>query len=272
MQEKLKYLLAVLFFLPFGMKAQKFVLQDSLKINIPKDCVFLRADIFNNLYFKSLEENTLFKYNSAEKKSVALKNFTDNQKLFVVNPFFLVVLDKISRTLKFYDDKFVRTQDDVPLPHGDFININSIFVKDNSLLWYFAQGFVQFNYRTQTAISYTNSISGLIENLDVEDSYNYKKNNYLLLKNRQDSLGSRQILRLSPDGTISERKIQQLKQYFFGNNIFSWTDADTIYFYNFENEEIKKAELPQKDGGYYFFNQQLFLWQPQVMYLYTLEN
>ncbi|MDR1877784.1 MAG: hypothetical protein LBQ84_09195, partial [Flavobacteriaceae bacterium] len=105
-----KIIFLFLFFSPLGGIGQNITIQDSIKITVPDSYTFLQADLFNSLYFFSAEESSLLKYNPNTKKIHLLKNFTPSKKLFIINPLFIVVLDKISKTLEFYDDKLIPTQ------------------------------------------------------------------------------------------------------------------------------------------------------------------
>ncbi len=276
---KVKILFSVLFLLPFWVTGQNFVLQDSIKLNVPDSYAFFQADAFNSLYFVSQKENTLLKYSWIDGKEFVLKNFTPSRKLFIVNPFFLVIWDKITKNLEFYDDKLVSTQDKVPILQDKIINPNLVYVQDNRLLTYFdeftTESFIQKDYRSDKNIVFSNALpkdyfSGYLH----KEIYVSKQSRFLLSKriNLPDSLVNneyRVTLQNAKEKLVSY-DIPRLDYSSWSERSFFWIDGEDVYLYDFENEP-KKIKLPQKGEDYCIFNQQLFLWKSQVMYLYKLE-
>ncbi|MDR2122686.1 MAG: hypothetical protein LBP34_06115 [Flavobacteriaceae bacterium] len=267
-----------LFFTSFGGNGQNIALQDSIRIDIPASYTFFRADIFNSLYFFSNEENSLLKYNPNTKETYFLKDFTPSKKLFIVNPLFLVVLNKINKTLAFYDDKLIATQDKIPILTSQIINPDLIFIEDNNSLTYFdefATGrFIQYDYRVHKDIIFSNSLYDEISvNKSFKEIYLYKNFKFLLLQRTgpNDSIKNNYtIIKQNIQNAITYN-ISNVDFHYWNDKNFLWITDDHLYSYDFENE-AKKIKLPQKGEGYYIFNQQLFLWKPKVMYLYKLET
>ncbi len=273
-----KILLLFIFLFSFWGKGQNFILQDSLRINIPDSYSFSQADVFSSLYFISPEENSLLKYNISSQQISILKNFTPSKKLFLVNPFFIVVWDKINKTLEFYDDKFISTQDKLPILQNQIINPNMVYIQDNRLLTYFDEfttgSFIQKDYRSNKNMVFSNALPKyLFTDYHPKEIYASKQSRFLLLKKTgKDSLNNGyKVIRQSAKEDIVSYDIPQLDHFFWSERNFYWIDGNNIFFYDFENEP-KKIQLPQKGEFYYILNQQLFLWKSRVMYLYKLET
>jgi hypothetical protein len=255
---------------------QKLVLLDSIKVDIPDSYTFYQADIFNSLYFVSQENNTLLKYDHTSKNIFILKNFTPSKRLFIVNPLFLVSLDKINKVLEFYDDKLISTQDKVPILTNQLVNPDLIYVQDNHSLLYFdelnSQNFVQQDYRSKKTIYFSNILSlDLLDNYRVKTVYSSKQSKFLLLKNNVKSYEAYQYKIIKQNNqNLYTYDVPDLENYGWNDQIFYWIHKGFLYFYDFENKPIP-IQLPKLGSKYYILNEHLFLWKSKVMYLYTVE-
>jgi hypothetical protein len=255
---------------------QKLVLLDSIKVDIPDSYTFYQADIFNSLYFVSQENNTLLKYDHTSKNIFILKNFTPSKRPFIVNPLFLVSLDKINKVLEFYDDKLISTQDKVPILTNQLVNPDLIYVQDNHSLLYFdelnSQNFVQQDYRSKKTIYFSNILSlDLLDNYRVKTVYSSKQSKFLLLKNNVKSYEAYQYKIIKQNNqNLYTYDVPDLENYGWNDQIFYWIHKGFLYFYDFENKPIP-IQLPKLGSKYYILNEHLFLWKSKVMYLYTVE-
>jgi hypothetical protein len=272
-----KLLLLFLFLFPFLGMGQSLTLQDSIKIKIPDSYVFYQADIFNSLYFVSREESSLLKYNPNNKTIYLLKGFTPSKKLFIVNPLFIVILDKINKTLDFYDDKLISTQDKIPVLVNQLINPELIYIQDNNLLNYYdeftTESFVQYNYRIYKNILFSSSLSKEIPaNHKYKAIYTSKQTKFLLLQeiSQTDAVKNYTVIKQN-NQKIIRYTIPNLDYYYWSDHHFYWIYENYLHSYDFENEP-EKIKLPEKGESYYIFNRQLFLWKSKVVYLYRLEE
>ncbi|MGM5629743.1 hypothetical protein O2K51_02480 [Apibacter raozihei] len=277
----MKFILVLIFFVSsynFQVKAQIFTLKDSITIDIPDSYILLQSDAFNSLYFASYQNNSLIKITQDFKK-YTFENFNPTKKLFIVNSLFVVMWDKVNKTLEFFDDKLNLTQDPVKILPDQIINSQLLYVQDNKNLTYFDEfnsgSFIQYDYRNDKNLVFSNSLTGkILKDFQLKDIYATKYSRYLLAKkiSKQDSLNNFRIIRQNNmNGEVQYFDIPDLNYYFWNENKFEWIDKNYFYSYDFENEP-KKIQLPAKAENYYILNDQLFLWKSKVMYLYTLKS
>ncbi|WP_128331370.1 hypothetical protein [Apibacter sp. HY039] len=277
----MKFILVLIFFVSsynFQVKAQIFTLKDSITIDIPDSYILLQSDAFNSLYFASYQNNSLIKITQDFKK-YTLENFNPTKKIFIVNSLFVVMWDKVNKTLEFFDDKLNLTQDPVKILPDQIINSQLLYVQDNKNLTYFDEfnsgSFIQYDYRNDKNLVFSNSLTGkILKDFQLKDIYATKYSRYLLAKkiSKQDSLNNFRIIRQNNmNGEVQYFDIPDLNYYFWNENKFEWIDKNYFYSYDFENEP-KKIKLPAKAENYYILNDQLFLWKSKVMYLYTLKS
>ncbi|CVK16705.1 hypothetical protein Ga0061079_10995 [Apibacter mensalis] len=255
---------------------QKLVLLDSIKIDVPDSFTFYQADIFNSLYFVSHEDNTLLKYDHTSKNTYILKSFSSSKKLFIVNPLFLVSLDKINKVLEFYDDKLISTQDNVPILTNQLINPDLIYVQDNHSLLYFDElnslNFIQYDYRSKKTILFSNTLSkDLLDNYVIKTVYSSKQSKFLLLKSNEESNKAHHYKIIKQNSqNIDTFEVPELENYGWNEQNFCWIHKGFLYLYDFENKPFQ-IQLPKLGKKYYILNKHLFLWKSKVMYLYTVE-
>lgn len=273
----IKYIIVFFFSLPSIFMAQNFDIQDSIKTSIPDQYTFLQADTFNSLYFVSKNDNMLIKYDKESSQIYQLSNFLPSKKLFIVNPFLIIVLDKVRKVLNFYDNKLIQTQDPIQIPLDKIYNPNTISVQDNQILWYFddmlSGSVVQYDYRNDKNLTYSNSYSSYIQNnYKIVNNYlSNKKNNFLILKKDTEDKDEQEteIIKLTEKGIPLTFILDNYQQYFFDDNNFCWINNDVITFYDFENDP-KVLVLPQKGEKYYVFNRQLYVWKNKIAYIYKI--
>lgn len=256
---------------------QQLVLTDSITLDVSDSYSFYQADIFNSFYFISQKDNSLLKYDKNSNNKYILQNFDSLKKLFIVNPLFLVVLDKFNNILDFYDDKLISTQDRISIFSNQIINPELIYVQNNRYLLYFdelkSESFIQYDYRVQKDIISSNALPHeLLENYIKKDIYSSKQSKFILLKSKEFSNESNDYKIVKQNNkNVYTYDIPHLDIYGWNEQNFYWINKDFLYYYDFENAPIQ-IRLPMVGGKYYILNKYLFLWKSKVMYLYKIET